>query len=313
MGEMTLGQKVKEARIAKQLTQKELAGDFITRNMLSQIENDSATPSIKTIEYIASVLNKPVSYFIDDRYTSQLSIIQELLTHYANADYLNCMNLIERYLKISSDNSNNEWVDDFYIKCCRKTGVTYKHNGDFHQAKEILNKGLRFIENKPTDQETYLLLYSFYSLLAEIHGYENEMILCRDSYQKSTEILDQLTHSRLIQNIYITLLEENYDEVLNKADAIDISKLFDEDKCRYYTLKGLANYYKEAFKAAISDLETALNCYQDIPDHNIPLSIYETLSKCYYNLEDYKKAYQLLEISKNKNKNIKENHMPQPN
>jgi len=298
MGEMTLGQKVKEARIAKQLTQKELAGDFITRNMLSQIENDSATPSIKTIEYIASVLNKPVSYFIDDRYTSQLSIIQELLTHYANADYLNCMNLIERYLKISSDNSNNEWVDDFYIKCCRKAGITYKHNGDFHQAKEILNKGLRFIENKPTNQETYLLLYSFYSLLAEIHGYENEVILCRDCYQKSTEILDKLTHSRLIQDIYMLLLEESYDGVLSKTDAIDVNNLFPEDKCRYFMLKGLAYYYKEDFKAAITGLETALDCYQNTPEHHIPLSIYETLSKCYYNLEDYKKAYQLLEISK---------------
>ena len=36
---MTLGQKIKSARLARGMTQKELVGDAITRNMLSKIEN----------------------------------------------------------------------------------------------------------------------------------------------------------------------------------------------------------------------------------------------------------------------------------
>ena len=44
---MTLGQKIREARQSKGMTQKELVGDYITRNMLSKIENDSAIPSDK--------------------------------------------------------------------------------------------------------------------------------------------------------------------------------------------------------------------------------------------------------------------------
>ena len=39
---MTLGQKIRSARIERGMTQKELVGDHITRNMLSRIENDSA-------------------------------------------------------------------------------------------------------------------------------------------------------------------------------------------------------------------------------------------------------------------------------
>lgn len=55
------GRRIKEARISKKMTQSEVVGDFITRNMLSQIESGSATPSVKTLEYLASVLDIPIA------------------------------------------------------------------------------------------------------------------------------------------------------------------------------------------------------------------------------------------------------------
>lgn len=63
---MTLGEKIKEARIEHHMTQKDVVGDYITRNMLSKIENGSATPSIKTLEYLAGRLGLPSSYFLSD-------------------------------------------------------------------------------------------------------------------------------------------------------------------------------------------------------------------------------------------------------
>ena len=53
---MTLGEKLRRARQERGLTQKQLAGDCITRNMLSQIENDLAQPSMRTLEYLADAL-----------------------------------------------------------------------------------------------------------------------------------------------------------------------------------------------------------------------------------------------------------------
>lgn len=55
------GKRIKEARISKKMTQSEVVGTFITRNMLSQIESGSATPSVKTLEYLASVLDIPIA------------------------------------------------------------------------------------------------------------------------------------------------------------------------------------------------------------------------------------------------------------
>ena len=68
---MNLGEKIKNARISKKITQSALAGDKITRNMLSQIENGKATPSLETLSYIAGELNLPIAYFFsenDDEY-----------------------------------------------------------------------------------------------------------------------------------------------------------------------------------------------------------------------------------------------------
>ena len=44
MDNAELGRRLKAARLAKKMTQSEVVGDFITRNMLSQIESGTATP-----------------------------------------------------------------------------------------------------------------------------------------------------------------------------------------------------------------------------------------------------------------------------
>lgn len=64
---MELGEKVKKARLEAGLSQRQLCGEEITRNMLSQIEHGTARPSMDTLTYLASRLDKPVSWFLDAR------------------------------------------------------------------------------------------------------------------------------------------------------------------------------------------------------------------------------------------------------
>ena len=61
-----LGQRIKEARLAKKMTQTEVVGSFITRNMLSQIESGNAVPSVKTLTYLAKVLELPPSVLLPE-------------------------------------------------------------------------------------------------------------------------------------------------------------------------------------------------------------------------------------------------------
>jgi transcriptional regulator with XRE-family HTH domain len=64
MDGIQLGRKLKEARLSRKLTQSDVVGTFITRNMLSQIESGAASPSLKTLEYLSNTLEIPMHYLI---------------------------------------------------------------------------------------------------------------------------------------------------------------------------------------------------------------------------------------------------------
>ena len=63
---MELGEKLRLARAEAGLSQRELCGTVITRNMLSQIEHGVASPSIGTLRYLAGRLEKPMGYFFEE-------------------------------------------------------------------------------------------------------------------------------------------------------------------------------------------------------------------------------------------------------
>ena len=63
---MEIGVRLRQARLEMGLSQRELCGELITRNMLSLIENGSARPSMDTLIYLAGRLNRPVAYFLGE-------------------------------------------------------------------------------------------------------------------------------------------------------------------------------------------------------------------------------------------------------
>jgi len=72
---MELGQKLKQARLEKGLSQRQLCHDIITRNMLSLIENGSAKPSRSTLQALCARLELPLSHFIADAPSENLQIL----------------------------------------------------------------------------------------------------------------------------------------------------------------------------------------------------------------------------------------------
>lgn len=63
---MELGEKLRNARLEAGLSQRQLCGDTITRNMLSLIEHGNAKPSMETLKLLAARLGKPVSFFLEE-------------------------------------------------------------------------------------------------------------------------------------------------------------------------------------------------------------------------------------------------------
>ncbi|MBE6627867.1 MAG: helix-turn-helix transcriptional regulator [Ruminococcaceae bacterium] len=94
---MNIGEKIKELRVAKLMTQSELAGDHITRNMLSCIENGTAHPSLSTILYIAGRLNVPAGFLLaeegDEIVYRKMSSLANIKRAYEAGDFWGCRSL----------------------------------------------------------------------------------------------------------------------------------------------------------------------------------------------------------------------------
>jgi transcriptional regulator with XRE-family HTH domain len=63
---MTIGQRILQAREEAGLSQRQVAGEHMTRNMLSFLEHDRAKPSLDTLIYLSGVLGKTVGYFLGE-------------------------------------------------------------------------------------------------------------------------------------------------------------------------------------------------------------------------------------------------------
>lgn len=96
---MELGEKLRLARLEAGLTQRQLCGEVITRNMLSQIESGKAGPSVATLQYLARQLGKPVSYFLgeDTAVSANIALMQQARQAYVARDYEGVLRLLHSY------------------------------------------------------------------------------------------------------------------------------------------------------------------------------------------------------------------------
>ena len=105
---MELSQKLKQARLEAGLSQKALCGNRITRNMLSQIENGSARPSMDTLKFLAGQLGKPLSYFLEDNAVTSPN--QELMAKAREAAPSETLHLLGRYQAPDPTFDQERWL-----------------------------------------------------------------------------------------------------------------------------------------------------------------------------------------------------------
>lgn len=97
MGRTELGRRLKEARLARKMTQSEVVGDFITRNMLSQIESGTAMPSVKTLEYLSKALEIPLDVLLADENGEEttLEILLQAKEYFRMGNYEGVIHVLE--------------------------------------------------------------------------------------------------------------------------------------------------------------------------------------------------------------------------
>ncbi len=149
---MTPGEKIRRLRRERHMTQEMLAGNKITRNMLSQIEKGNAQPSLPTLLYLAERLEMPVGYFFceesEELVLHKMKIMPRLLSLYRAGSYTECLRLFEKELGECDDELGYLMASASFF-CGKKAW----QNGAFESALGYLSQALDYAGETvyPTD------------------------------------------------------------------------------------------------------------------------------------------------------------------
>ena len=299
MNDMTLGQKIRELRLSKKMTQKELAGSFITRNMLSQIENDSATPSMKSMEYLANALERPIGYFLDKGHSEvNLSqLLSKLIDQNAKEDYEAAVELLEEELKTHPLWADNQMIMDLFVNSHLFLANTFIDQGNYTKAEDVLSKVLNYEADILNMTDIYL--YKIYDLLAEVSSQLDQLEKAKAYYNKGKTIIQKIVASRQVQSLYIKMMDGESETLAEDIANLDTRDYDPYSLARFHMIAGTSMYRNGQCEEAINYLLQSLDYYESSVNSSVAATIYEQLSKCYSEMDDYKKAYDYLQKAQN--------------
>lgn len=144
------GEKIKALRKAHKMTQSELAGNELTKSMLSQIENNISNPSFKTLQYLADRLEKPVSYFLEENYVEsgkqdrsayEDTVILTEINRLIDSDQLE---LAQKQLADVPENNLTGFINKkTYADLLLKLGSKLNSSGRIEESRACLNKSIK--------------------------------------------------------------------------------------------------------------------------------------------------------------------------
>ena len=147
------------------MTQGQLSGTQITRNMLSAIESGKATPSLDTLMFLAQGLDVPVGFLIseeDDPFVfCKQEYIGKIRMYFANREFDKCLNLI--------DTLDGEDCETLYIGayCYFEIGRSMVLGGSLLSGKRMLTKAKQMAEKTIYDTKMISAVADIYLAVAE--------------------------------------------------------------------------------------------------------------------------------------------------
>lgn len=179
---LTLGEKIRQRRRQLHLTQAALAGESVTRILISRIESGDVNPSLETLKYLAKRLGVPAGYLLteeDDLLQFLLpSIKEELREKYRSGDDTGVFALCEQYAL------QDEETYLILCECAVRLGRQAYARGATAEASDWFDRALSFAQE--TSYHTEFVLGEAMlckALLAEMTGEAPEVYL--DSYAES--------------------------------------------------------------------------------------------------------------------------------
>ncbi len=254
---MELGALLRQARLEAGLSQRQLCGDEITRNMLSQIENGTARPSMDTLRYLAARLGKPMSYFLEE--TAMVSPNQSVMEQARNATGQAVLEALEAYKAPDPLFDRERWLLEALT--CLELARQALDDGKKEYARALLERAEK--AGALTPYYTPELMHRRQLLLYEA-GFLPAQALYMDDW-----------------SLFLTAqaaLQQHKPEVC--IGLLQAAQTLTEKHCLL-----LAQAHLQT-----GDYKQAIGYFQRSEAYD-PKAMYAGLEKCYRELEDYKQAY----------------------
>lgn len=286
---MNIGKKIKELRTEKLMTQSELAGSEITRNMLSRIENGAALPSLGTVTYLASRLGVPAGYLLsegDDEFTyNKTSAMKNIKKAYADKQFELC-----RDMCLEAFDEFDDELELIMTDSCLGIAEEYMRNGMLREACGYLDEALRHsdktIYNTVTQRNCIAILFC---LLKDISP-------SLDSYEIETDTDIMQVTPNMYDGVFCkyvsVLLNMNKYELFSSeyTDEV-IDTLAESDMPYVYHLGARKCILKKDFKGGLELLEKVMN--SKIGTQKLLLYFAcADMEICCKETDDYKGAYE---------------------
>ena len=255
---MELGQRLKQARLEAGLSQRQLCGDLITRNMLSLIENGSAQPSMDTLRVLSARLGKPMGYFLEEQAVTSPN--QAIMTQARDAAPNEVLTLLGEYQSPDPVFDRERWLLE--ALACMALGQTAIDEGRTGYARSLLARAADAGKKTP-----------YYTPETE----RRRVLLCRLAGvpAEGLEPLLPSADAEFLLRAEAALHQKNYGRCAHLL------------ACCTEKSGGWHELYAEALFAQ-EDYAAAAEHYRLCPETP---RICARLEVCYRELEDYKMAY----------------------
>lgn len=260
---MELGEKLRLARQEAGFSQRQLCGDVITRNMLSQIEHGTARPSMDTLRYLAGQLGKPVSYFLEEDVvlSPNQSLMAQARKMYASGEMGKAWLLLQGFQQ-PDPVLDWEWQ---YLSFAAALSAAEQAASDskFLYARQLLEEAERYENGIPGLKRQRLLQ------LGQIPGIDPGKLAAQ------LPSLDE----ELLLRAEAALAEKNPERAGKLLEAVA-----HQGSSKWNFLRGKVYLYQKQYAQAAECLEKAESSH---PEQCWPL-----LETCFRELGDFKKAYE---------------------
>ena len=265
---MRIGEKIKSRRKALKMTQSELAGDFVTRNMICKIESGSANPSLETVEYIANKLHTPVSYLVsgdEDLYFYEKSaVINTIYGAYEHGEFNYCIKKITELDAL--DNELALILAESYLAEGKKAFA----RGSMNTAVMLFNNAIEAADKTIFQTMHIVAIANIYRSCATN--------VCSPLFEFNKENYLNLMQSEFDVDMYKYLYQDFDYEYIDECMGLHI-KAKKQIKERHYS--DAVNILCDAADFALK------NKYNSF----VVFGIYTDLEYCYKQMNDFENAY----------------------